>query len=64
MNKTKIKVISAIQHEADIAIGTEGYIDGYVRGGNDAPYVACIFGKRIVLARPYDLEVITNTKVL
>ena len=37
-----------------------GFVDGYVRGGDDRPYVAVIMGSRIVLAKLTSLEVPIN----
>lgn len=38
--------------------GDEGYIDGYVRGGDNRPLAAVVIRDRIVLAPPHTLEVI------
>lgn len=56
--KTKIKCVAPIRYHEDIKVGDLGYIDGHVRGGDDVPYVVCIFGKNIVYAAFHNLEVI------
>lgn len=60
-NKTRVKCISPILHHNIVKVGDCGYIDGYVRGGDDRPYVICVFGKSIVIADFFNLEVIENS---
>jgi len=60
MNKTKVKCINTIKYHKSIKIGDIGYIDGYVRGGDEIPYIVCIFGKTIAFAEFYNLEVVTE----
>ncbi len=38
--------------------GEEGYIDGYVRGGEGRPYAAVVIGDRVVLIMPHVLKVV------
>lgn len=56
--KTRVRTICDDQQNGDWKKNEEGYVDGYVRGCNDVPYVAVVLGKRIVLALTHQLEVI------
>lgn len=56
--KTRVIIKSQPRHEDGNLVGMEGYIDGYIRGGDDTPYVVVIVGDRIVLAKPYELTII------
>jgi len=59
MNKTKVKFISNNQH-GDGKIGDVGYIEGFVRGADDRPYVVVIVKNNIFMAMSYMLDVITE----
>ena len=59
-NKTKVKMNFDDSENASWSKGETGYIDGYVRGANDRPYVAVVINKKIVLAMVHQLEVINH----
>jgi len=40
--KTRIRLKEAIYQEPSTEAGMEGYIDGYIRGGNGVPYAVVI----------------------
>lgn len=56
--RTQVKCVSKIRYHEQINVGDIGYIDGHVRGGDDTPYIVCIFGIHIVYASFYNLEVL------
>lgn len=49
MNKILIEMISDSQYR-EYTKGDLGYVAGFVRGGDDVPYVACVIGESIILA--------------
>lgn len=57
--KTKVRMISVDQYK-EWEIGEEGYIDGYVQGGNGAPLAAVVLKNRVVLSPIYCLQVISD----
>lgn len=63
--KTKVKVIQDdIENNHDFKKNEIGYIDGYVRGGNNRPYASVIIDKRIVLIPFNMLEVLPEDKII
>lgn len=61
MNKTKVKIVFVSNDNVHaIRKGMVGYIDGYVRGGNDVPLAVVVIGNQIDLFRLVQLEVITE----
>lgn len=60
--KTAVQMISDDHQHGDWKKGEKGYIDGYVRGGNDVPLVAVVLKDRIVLASTHQLKVIGFTQ--
>lgn len=59
--KTKVKILyTATDNMGGIKAGMTGYIDGYVRGGNDVPLAVIVIDKQIDLFRLIQLEVIGN----
>jgi hypothetical protein len=55
--KTKVK-IRTNYHQGAFKEGDEGYIDGYVRGGNDVPLAAVVCNKMIDLVEIHNLIVL------
>ncbi len=55
--RTYVKALVDIHQEA-MKKDEIGYIEGFVRGGDDRPYVVVIHGKSISLVLTYQLEVI------
>ncbi len=60
--KTKVKINYTDNEDRDFNKGEVGFIDGYVRGGNNVPLAAVIIGKRITLVPIHGLDVI-KTKI-
>lgn len=61
MDKTKVEVLSD-DHFGEFKKGERGYIDGYVRGGDDAPYAAVVIDDRVALISTTNLKVVTTEK--
>lgn len=59
MEKTKIRVIGDV-HQSRLKKDDIGYIDGYVRGGDDRPYAVVVKDNIIDLAPIYMLEVFSE----
>jgi hypothetical protein len=57
--KTKVKILGNV-YEGRPKKGDIGYIDGYVRGGNDAPYACVVVRDFVDLVPIYLLEVLTQ----
>ena len=58
-NKTKVKITNGKGcrfYEND-----EGYIDGYVSGGDGVPYAVVVIGTRMDLVKIYNLKAISET---
>jgi len=55
--KTRIK-IRADYYQGIFKVGQKGYIDGYVRDGNDIPLAVVIIDKVIDLVPIHNIEVI------
>jgi hypothetical protein len=55
--KTKVEIISDT-NQCRIHKGAKGYIDGYIRGGNDTPYAAVVSGDTVDLVPTYALKII------
>lgn len=63
-NKTKVKITGVYNH-GTFKIGQVGYIDGYVRGGNDVPYAVVISEKVLDLVPTHGcFEVISESEYL
>lgn len=46
--KTKVKILyTTTDNLGGIEAGMTGYIDGYVRGGNDVPLAAVVIAKHL-----------------
>lgn len=54
--KTKVKIICDVPNSM-LKKGDSGYIDGYVRGGNDVPYAIVVVGEYIGFVNLYMLKV-------
>lgn len=57
MEKTMVEILYDDNHYKEYKKGEVGYIDGYVRGGDNAPYAAVVIGDRIVLIKTTNLKV-------
>lgn len=55
--KTKVVIIFKDPYN-DYFEGETGYIDGYVRGGDDVPYAVVVIGDKLVMAPLRHLKVI------
>ena len=53
--KTKVRIICD-SHHYDVHKGDVGYIDGYIRGGDDTPYAVVVIGKSFSLVPLYAIE--------
>ena len=61
MNKINVKILATNHCLKRVNVGDIGYIDGYLRGGDNNPYaVVCIPGKGLELIPFYSLEVLVN----
>jgi hypothetical protein len=58
--KTKVKIISKVQYESEDLVGKTGYIDGYIRGGDDRPCVVVVVEHRLILMEFYQVEILTT----
>lgn len=56
-SKTKVRVKDAF-HQCELKRGDIGYIDGYVRGGNNVPLAVVIVKDKIDLVPIHALEVL------
>lgn len=56
--KTRVFVTSNDVQHKEYSKGDKGYIDGYVRGGDNVPYAVVVIEKRIVMIPIHSLEVI------
>lgn len=56
--RTKVKMSCNDNQHKEWIKGEEGYIDGYVRGGDGRPCLAVVIGSRIILCAPNQVEVI------
>lgn len=56
--RLKILVIATDTQHGDFKQGQTGYIDGYIRGGNDTPFACVIIGSKLVLCPFNVLEVL------
>jgi len=57
MAKTKVKILGDV-HQENAKNGDIGFIDGYVRGGDDRPYAVVVIGKSLSFVPIYQIEVI------
>ena len=55
--KTKVEITSDV-HQERAKKGDIGYIDGYVRGGDERPYSVVIIGEYVCLVPVFQLKVI------
>ena len=53
--KTKV-YINSDSYYYDIHKGDVGYVDGYIRGGDDTPYAVVVIGKSFSLVPLYAIE--------
>ena len=60
MDKTTVVFKNDDSEHKEWKKGEKGYIDGYVRAGDDRPYAVVVIGKRLVLCSPYALEVVQD----
>jgi hypothetical protein len=58
--KTEVKIIGH-PHQCEFSDGMMGYIDGYVRGGDDRAYAVVVCGEKIDFVPLYSLRVLNNT---
>lgn len=57
MNKTKVQIMKKAD-QCMFNVGDIGYIDGYVRGGDNRPYAVVVIGGMI------DLVIVHNLRAL
>lgn len=57
--KTRVEIKHNILQTV-LKSGDIGYIDGYVRGGNNAPYAVVVVGDKIDMAPLYSLKIIKH----
>lgn len=57
MNKVKVRIIGT-DPECSLQYGDIGYIDGYLRGGNNVPYIVVVVGKKVDMVTFHNLEVL------
>jgi len=57
--RTKVKMIGNSPYK-DWTLGETGYIEGTCRGGDNAPYLVVVLGKKVVMCPPYAVEVISE----
>lgn len=58
VGKTRIVITTDDKRYSDYKEGETGYIDGYVMGGDNAPYVAVVLGERVTLVPFQTIKVI------
>ena len=60
--KTKVSIIRDV-NQSQIKKGENGYIDGYITGGDGRPYAVVVVGLLIELIPIHDLLVLEDTNV-
>jgi hypothetical protein len=60
---TKVKLVSKMKDYPYIEIGDIGHIEGHINGVDNCPYIICVFGKHIVYASFYNIEVVELEEV-
>jgi len=58
--KTLVEITTDDRNYNDYKAGEVGYIDGYVRGGDNAPYVAVVLGDRVTLIPFHAIKVLRS----
>lgn len=56
--KTEVITICDDSRYNEFKAGERGYIDGFVVGGDHAPYAAVVIGERIILISTTQLKVV------
>lgn len=59
--KTEVVMFNESQHD-DWRIGDKGYVDGYVRGGDNTPYAVIVLKNGQFVLAPFSAIRVTNTK--
>lgn len=62
-SKTQVRIKNGDGRYGEYYAGEEGYIDGYVQGGDNAPYACVVIDDRIVLVPIHNLIVIPYHKI-
>jgi len=60
--KTRVMIKHDDNHYKEYKKGSVGYIDGYVRGGTDAPYACVVIGESVHMVPLHSLKVIKVVK--
>ena len=60
MSKTKVRTKNDDQECQEFKKGEEGYVDGYVRGGDNRPYAVVVIVDRLILCHLQSLEVLPS----
>jgi len=56
--KTKVELKNDDQRYNEYKKGERGYIDGYVRGADNRPYLCIVIGERIIMCLSNEVKVI------
>lgn len=56
--KTKVELKNDDQLHNEYKKGEIGYIDGWVRGADGAPYACVVIGERIVMCKANEIQVL------
>lgn len=57
MNKTYVTINDNDNQHKEYTKGDSGYIDGYVRGGDNTPYAVVVVKKKLVMVPLHSLTV-------
>lgn len=60
--KTKVEIIADDGRYHDYKKGQVGYIDGYMRGGDDTPLACIVTGDRVIMVPLYFLKVLPDIR--
>lgn len=55
--RTNVEIKEDDHQYNEFKAGEHGYIDGYIRGGDNRPYAVVVIGDRLVLVNTYNLLV-------
>jgi hypothetical protein len=58
--RTKVVVKFNDQEHKEYLKGEAGYIDGYIKGGDNRPYVVVVIGDRLTMIPFHCLEVVES----
>lgn len=56
--KTKVILTNDDKIYRAYTLGETGYIDGWVRGGDGAPYACVVINDRIIMCKAHEMRVI------